>query len=164
MHFAYGFKKMCYGKSPEDEDWLTHKDVDTKKLYAKYGSPRRPYFKVPLPNIWKSKLIKICSEARVSNLAKSCAYPEWLAYIGWTLFGLKITSINYENLCNNNSTKQLKEFMMRSRSKDDSKLRKFLDNIVKSEDKLLDHFDLGELACLMTHKKTPMGCNLPERN
>ena len=38
--------------------------------------------------------------------------------MGWALFGLKISSENYENL-SNNWAKQLKEFIVRSKSKED---------------------------------------------
>ena len=153
MHFTYAFKEMRYGKSPEDDDWLTRADVDHEKLFAKLGRPiGPPYYKVPLSDFGKEKLIKICSEARISNLAENCAYPEWLAYMGWALFGLKISSENYKNLANN-WAKQLKDFIVRSRSKDDLKIKKFLDKIINSKDYLLDHFALGSIE-FITDKNT----------
>ena len=72
--------------------------------------------------------------------------------MGWPLFGLKISSENYENL-SNNWAKQLKEFIVRSKSKEDSKIEKILDEIIKSDDKLLDHFDLVKIKFL-TDKNT----------
>ena len=49
MHFTYAFKEMSQGKSPEDNDWLTNKDIDHQKLFAKLGRPiGPPYYKVPL--------------------------------------------------------------------------------------------------------------------
>jgi len=70
-----------------------------------------------------------------------------LAYIAWALFGLKISSENYENL-SNNLAKQLKEFLVRSKSKEDLKIERILDEIIKSYDKLFDHFDLGKIKFL----------------
>ena len=155
MHFTYAFKEMSLGKSPEDDDWLTRADVDHKKLFAKYGRPiGPPYYKVPLSKFRKEKLIKICSEARISNLAKRCAYPEWMAYMGWALFGLEISSENYKNLCNN-WAKQLKEFIVRSRSREDTKIKKYLDEIINSKDKLLNRYALGSLNFLTDVKKHP---------
>ncbi len=155
MHFTYAFKEMSQGKSPEDNDWLTNKDIDHQKLFAKLGRPiGPPYYKVPLSKFRKEKLIKICSEARISNLAKRCAYPEWMAYMGWAMHGLKISSENYENL-SNNWAKQLKEFIVKSRSREDTKIKKFLDDIINSDGKLLDHFDLGHVGSLTDVKKHP---------
>ncbi len=155
MHFTYAFKEMRRGKSPEDEDWLTRADVDHEKLFAKYGRPvGPPYYKVPLSDFGKEKLIKICSEARISNLAENCAYPEWLAYMGWALFGLKISSENYKNLANN-WAKQLKDFIVRSRSKEDLKIKKFLDKIINSKDYLLDHFALGSIEFITDQNTHP---------
>jgi len=78
--------------------------------------------------------------------------------MGWALFGLKISSENYENL-SNNWAKQLKEFIVRSKSKEDSKIEKILDEIIKSDDKLLDHFDLGKIK-LLTDKTHTHGLQL----
>ena len=155
MHFTYAFKEMSLGKSPEDDDWLTRADVDHKKLFAKYGRPIGPPFhKVPLPKFIKEKLIKICSEARISNLAKNCSFPDYMAYMGWALFGLKINSENYENL-SNNWAEQLKGFIVRNRSREDTKIKKFLDDIINTDGKLLNHFDLGHLRFLIDIKKYP---------
>ena len=82
----------------------------------------------------------------------SCFFVGKLAYMGWALFGLIISSENYEIL-SNNWAKQLKESIVRSKSKGDSKIEKFLDEIIKSDDKLLDHFDLGKIKFL-TDKNT----------
>ena len=155
MLFTYAFKQMSYGQSPEDDDWLINTDVEHEKLFAKYGRPvGPPYYKVPLSDFRKEKLIKICSEARISNLAENCAYPEWLSYMGWALFGLKISSENYKNLANN-WAKQLKDFIVRSRSKEDLKIKKFLDKIINSDDNLLDHFDLGSISNMMDVNSHP---------
>ena len=155
MHFTYAFKEMSLGKSPEDDDWLTRADVDHKKLFAKYGRPiGPPFYKVPLPKFIKEKLIKICSEARISNLAKNCSFPDYMAFMGWTLFGLKINSENYENL-SNNWAEQLKGFIVRNRSREDTKIKKFLDDIINTDGKLLDHFDLGHIRSLIDLEKHP---------
>ncbi len=155
MLFTYAFKQMSYGQSPEDDDWLINKDVEHEKLFAKYGRPvGPPYYKVPLSDFGKEKLIKICSEARISNLAENCAYPEWLGYMGWALFGLKIKSENYKYLANNWS-KQLKDFIVRNRSKEDLKIKKFLDKIINSKDYLLDHFDLGSIESMININTHP---------
>ena len=146
---------MSYGQSPEDDDWLINTDVEHEKLFAKYGRPvGPPYYKVPLSDFGKEKLIKICSEVHISNLAENCAYPQWLAYMGWALFGLKISSENYKNLANN-WAKQLKDFIVRSRSKEDLKIKKFLDKIINSDDNLLDHFDLGSISNMMDVNSHP---------
>ena len=153
MHFTYAFKEMSQGKSPEDDDWLTNKDIDHQKLFAKLGPPiGPPYYKVPLSKFRKETLIKICSEARISYLAENCAYPEWLGFLGWALFGLEISSNNYENL-SNNWAKQLKYFIARSRKKEDLKIKKLLDEIINCDGKLLDRFALGKIESL-TDKTT----------
>ena len=144
MHFTYAFIEMGLGKSPEDDLWLTRADVNHNRLFLRYGPPKIPYVKVRGGRLTKEILIKICSEARISYLAENCAYPEWLGFMGWALFGLKISSKNYENL-SNNWAKQLKEFIARSRRKEDSKIKKFLDEIINCDGKLLECFDLGEI-------------------
>lgn len=85
MLFRYAFRQLASGKSPNDEDWMVHKDHPVLRT----GSPIRELGPIPPLSSWpieeQERLAKILSTANISAIASACIFPDWLGYLGLAL-------------------------------------------------------------------------------
>jgi len=85
MLFRYALRQLASGKSPNDEDWLVHKDYPVLRR----GSPLRELGPIPPLASWpieeQARLAKILSTADILVIASACIFPDWLGYLGLAL-------------------------------------------------------------------------------
>jgi len=134
----YAFIEMSRGKSPEEEGWITRKDVDYNVLFTQFGS----FNDRPRSSPEKEKIIKICLKASIRYIAENCTFPEWLGYLGLLLYEMEEAE-SYGSL-SLNWTKQLKEYVFREDNEEDSELGNLFDEII-NERRLLNWRDLEKI-------------------
>ncbi len=140
-HLRYAFIEMSRGKSPEEEGWITRKDVDDNVLRENFGSFHRP----PRSRIEQEKITKICLDANISYIADNCKFPDWLGHLGLILFHMK-EARSYESL-SSNWAKQLKEYVVSHYKLEDAEIENRLGQVI-SGDRLLD---IGDLEGIESH-------------
>jgi hypothetical protein len=137
-HIRYAFIEMSLGKSPDEDGWITRKDVNDGVLFSKFGSFHDP----PRSRLEKDKITEICLNASIIYIADNCIFPEWLGYLGLILIHMKESS-SYESL-SSSWAKQLKEYLVREDNEENSQKGHFLDEIINGG-RLLNIQDLERI-------------------
>jgi len=138
-HLRYAFIEMSRGKSPEEEGWITRKDVNDSILFQEFGRLH------PRSRSEKEKIIKICIKANISYIADNCKFPDWLGHLGLILFHMK-EARSYK-LLSSNWARQLKEYVVIHYKSEDIEIENRFDQVIKGE-RLLN---IGDLEAIESH-------------
>jgi hypothetical protein len=94
VQFRYAFLELAAGKSPMDNTWIVK---DRKNRYSGYSSLLG---KMPkdYDQIQREKITKICLDADLSRISRSCKFPDWLGYLGLVLHHMNASPLFFK-LC-----------------------------------------------------------------
>ena len=89
MHLRYSLQEISRGLSPENTDWI----INSRETHYKDRLGAFP--KTYKPDV-KENVLQICLNANVSLIAQSCAFPDWLGYLGFILEHMYSRSSTYK--------------------------------------------------------------------
>lgn len=106
--FRYGFLQLADGKNPNNSDWMTTSYIEKNKVYE---------FPYEYSNEVKQSVLHICLESNLSNINKSCRFPDWLGYLGVVISHIEPRYYENKDLfyeLSKHWTKQLREIVPKS--------------------------------------------------
>jgi len=104
LHFRYAFVELALGKNPVDRNWIVR--ARQTRYQDSIGSFPRNY-----SEIQKEKVLNICADADIGQIALSCKFPDWLGYLGLILAHMKMENEAYIQLSQKWAS-QLKDLVM----------------------------------------------------